>query len=185
MRRASALLALSALAASGLVGAAPAAQAAGSLTPADGVPRASITRTKYGIPHVVANDWTSLGFGQGYVTAEDTICTLADTLLTGRGERSKFLGPDARYDDQVTLRATNLQVDTLFRDLRTRKVVEGLLADPLRGPGAQIRAIVNGYVGGVNRYLDSIGGTDGVTDPACKGQAYVRHAEPLDLYYGI
>ena len=41
----------------------------------------------------------------------------------------------ARYDDRVSLDATNLQTDTFFTDLRNRKVVEELLADPVRGPG--------------------------------------------------
>ena len=161
------------------------AGAADLLSPAGGVPTATITRTSYGIPHVVAKDYVSLGFGHGFAVAEDTICTLADTLVTGRGQRSRFFGPDARYTDQVTLDATNLQTDTVFTNLRDRKVVEALLADPVRGPGAEVRAMVNGYVQGINRYLDSVGGARGVTDPACRGGAWVRKAEPLDLYYGI
>jgi acyl-homoserine-lactone acylase len=155
------------------------------LRPADGALSATITRTSHGIPHVVADDFSSLGFGQGYAAAEDIACSLADTLVTGRGERSLFFGPDEVYDDQVTLKATNLQVDTVFRNLRDRKVVEGLLADPLRGPGSETRAMIEGYVAGLNRYLDAVGGADGVTDPACKGAPWVRKAEPLDLFYGI
>jgi acyl-homoserine-lactone acylase len=167
---------------------APSAQATQTgdlLTPAGGVPRATITRTSYGIPHVEARDFTSLGFGQGYVAAEDIICSLADTLVTGRGERSLFFGPDERYDDQVTLKATNLQVDTLFQDLRDRKVVETLLDDPVRGPGQEVRAMVRGYTAGLNRYLEVVGGAAGISDPGCRGAAHVRPAEELDLYYGI
>ena len=111
------------------------AQAQDRLSPADGVPRATITRTSNGIPHVVAEDFESLGLGQGYATAEDIACSLADTLVTGRGERSLFFGPDEVYDDGVTLRATNLQVDTVFRNLRERKVVEALMED-VAGGGA-------------------------------------------------
>ena len=179
-----ALALLGLLATSAVVATAP-ASGADVLAPADGVPRATITRTDFGIPHVVADDFTSLGFGQGYVAAEDIVCSLADTLVTGRGERSLFFGPDGRYDDQVTLNATNLQVDTLFRDLRERKVVEALLEDPLRGPGEEVRAIVRGYVAGLNHQLEVVGGADGVTDPACRGADHVRPAEELDLYYGI
>lgn len=155
------------------------------LRPAGGVPTATITRTAFGIPHVVAQDYESLGFGQGFATAEDTICLLADTLVTGRGERSRFFGPEARYEDQVTLSATNLQADVLFTNLRNRKVVEGLLEDPLRGPGKEVRAMVRGYVKGINRYVASVGGPRGISDPTCKGAAWVRPAEELDLYYGI
>src|SRR4051794_40260788 len=53
---------------------------------------ATITRTSHGIPHIVAKDFGSLGFGAGYAAAGTSICTLADTVLTARGQRSRYLG---------------------------------------------------------------------------------------------
>ncbi len=148
--------------------------------------RATITRTAHGIPHVVAKNWGSLGFGHGYATAETNLCNLADTLVTGRGERSRWFGADERYEDQVTLSATNLQTDALFTDIRNRHVVEDLLADPQRGPGKQAKAMVRGYVAGVNKYIRRIGGADGVQDPTCKGAGYIKpDATALDLWYGV
>jgi len=161
------------------------AEAAAPLEPPGGTYDATITRTEHGIPHVVADDWASLGYGHGYATAQTSICSLADTLLTGRGERSRWFGPDERYRDRVSLDATNLQADTLFTDLRNRHVVEGLLADPVRGPGDQARAIVKGYVAGVNRHLADVGGADGIEDESCRGEGYVKPAEELDLWYGV
>ena len=75
--------------------------------------RATITRTAHGIPHVVADDFGSLGFGHGYATAETNLCNFADTLITARGERSRWFGPEGRYEDHVTFSATNLQSDAL------------------------------------------------------------------------
>ncbi len=148
--------------------------------------RAEITRTEHGIPHIVADDWASLGFGEGYATAETSICNLADTVLTARGQRSRYLGADGRYNDQVTLDASNLQTDTLFSDIRNRKVVEKLLADPQRGPGKQTRKLVRGYAAGVNQYLRDIGGSGHVTDPACRGAAWVRpDATAKDIWYAV
>ena len=128
-------------------GAAPVHTARGRslLHPADGVRRARITVTRYGIPHIVAEDYESLGYGEGFATARTSICNLADTVLTARGLRSRYLGPDRRYDDGVTLDATNLQTDTLFTDIRNRGVVRRLLTDPKAGPGRQTRALVRGY----------------------------------------
>lgn len=147
--------------------------------------RATITRTQHGIPHIVAGDFGSLGFGAGYAAAETSICTLADTVLTARGQRSKYLGPDARYDDQVSMAGTNLQADTLATDLHDRKVVENLLASPA-GPGPDARAMVAGYAAGVNAWLRKVGGASGVTDPACHGAAYLRpNATALDIWYGV
>ncbi|MGH3357132.1 MAG: penicillin acylase family protein [Nocardioidaceae bacterium] len=153
--------------------------------PTAGVHRATIRRTSHGIPHIVADDFASLGFGNGYATAETSPCVLADTLLTARGERSRWFGADARYSDQVTLDATNLQTDALFTDLRNRRVVEELLADPVRGPGEEARAMVRGYAAGFNEYLEDVGGSDGIQDPACAGAEWVQPATGLDLWYGV
>jgi acyl-homoserine-lactone acylase len=167
-------------------GAAARPLAASLLHPEDGVHRALIRRTKHGIPHIVAHDFESLGFGNGFATAETAICTLADTVLTARGQRSRWLGPNKRYSDQVTLFATNLQTDALFTDIHNRRVVERLLRDPVRGPGRQARALVRGYAAGVNDYLRSIGGSRNITDPACRGAGWVRpNATAKDIWYAV
>ena len=152
---------------------------------AKGKLHATIHRTSYGIPHIVADTWKGLGFGHGYATAETNICVLADTLMTVRGERSKFLGPDKRYTDQVTLNATNFESDVLFTNIRDRGVVRNLLADRKAGPGWQTRKMVRGYIEGVNQYLRDIGGRHNIKDPACKGKKWVRQASPRDLWHGI
>ena len=169
-------------------GAAPVAavRKASLLHPADGVRRARITYTSHGIPHIVARDYESLGYGEGFATARTSICNLADTVMTARGLRSRYLGPDKRYNDGVTLDATNLQTDTLFTDIRNRGVVRHLLADPKAGPGRETRALVQGYAAGVNKYLRSIGGSRHVTDPGCRGRAWVRaDITPFDIWSAI
>ena len=150
--------------------------------------QATIRVTKHGIPHVTGKTFGDLGYGSGYMAADASACTLVDTLITGRGERSLWFGKDARYDDQVTLEASNLQVDAFVTDLRNRKVVERLLADKVNGPGRQARALVRGYVAGANRWLRD----NKVTDPACRKHAYLAdHAKglgkvtELDLWYGV
>jgi acyl-homoserine-lactone acylase len=157
----------------------------GTAAPAAPAYRATIERTQHGIPHVTADSWGDLGFGSGYAAAETSLCTLADTLLTGRGERSRWFGPDGRYNDQVTLQASNLQVDAFVTDLRDRKVVEELLADREQGPSAEARAMVRGYAAGVNDYLDTVG-ADGVGDRRCRGAGYLdQEATALDVWYGV
>ena len=160
--------------------------AAVAVPTADPAYQATITRTEHGIPHIVAGDYGSLGFGSGYATAETTTCTLADILLTARGQRSRYLGPDGRYDDLTSMNGSNLQVDALVTDLHNRKVVEQLLASPTAGPGAQTRAMVDGYAAGVNKYLTAIGGAGNISDPQCRGAAYIRpDVTGLDVWYGV
>ncbi len=147
--------------------------------------RAEVTRTRHGVPHVVARNFGSLGFGSGYAAAGTSICTLSDTLVTGRGERSRWYGPGA-YNDQVAMSGSNLQIDALVRDIRNRRVVERLLADRTNGPSERARRMVRGYAAGVNRWLVSVGGSRGVTDPACRGAGHLRtKATALDLWYGV
>jgi acyl-homoserine-lactone acylase len=151
--------------------------------------RATVKQTQHGIPHISGKSFGDLGFGSGYMAADSSACTLLDTLITARGNRSLWFGPDARYDDQVTLQASNLQVDAFVTDLRNRHVVEKLLADKVRGPGRQARAMVEGYVAGANRWLRD----HTVKDPECRKAAYLEglpknglgKVTALDLWYGV
>ncbi|GAB2762945.1 penicillin acylase family protein [Nocardioides salsibiostraticola] len=146
--------------------------------------RARIETTKHGIPHITAKGFGGLGYGSGYAAAESSVCTLFDTLVTGRGQRSLFFGPDARYDDQVTLEASNLQVDAFVTDLHNRRVVEKLFAGPA-GPEREAKQIVKGYAAGVNRFIRETG-RRGVTDAECKGAQYLKpNVKAVDLWYGV
>ena len=142
---------------------------------------ATIRITEHGIPHITATTWGSLGYGSGYAAADSSICNLADTLLTARGQRSKYLGGDARYLDGVSLNATNLQVDAFVTDLHNRKVVEDLLISRA-GPSARAREMVEGYAAGVNRWLSD----NKISDPACADAEWITPtATELDLWYGV
>ncbi len=114
--------------------------------------RATVRFTEHGIPHITASDFGSLGYGSGYAAAESAICVLADTLITGRGQRSRWFGPQARYYDYVSMEGSNLQIDALLTDLHNRRVVEKLLKSKA-GPGKQARQMVEGYTAGINRWL--------------------------------
>lgn len=142
---------------------------------------ATIRWTEHGIPHITAKNFGSLGYGSGYAAANASICTLLDTIVTGRGLRSRWFGPDGSYDDYVSMNGSNLQIDTVVTDLHNRKVVEGLLKSKA-GPSGQVRQLVGGYVAGVNKWLR----THRVTDPACQGAGYVKpDVTTLDLWYGV
>ena len=46
---------------------------------------AEIRWTSYGIPHVKAEDWASLGYGFAYATATDALCVIARDVITVNG----------------------------------------------------------------------------------------------------
>jgi len=141
-----------------------------------------IRTTEYGIPHIEAKDWASLGYGYGYSVARETICVLAETYTTVRAQRSRFFGPDAGYSYRANgSTVNNLNSDFFFQQIIDERRVEKLLGGP-DAPKPQIRDGVRGYVAGYNRWLASVGGAAGVTDPACKGKPWVTPITEMDAY---
>ena len=127
--------------------------------------RASITRTEFGVAHIVADDWGSLGFGQGYAFAQDRACTLIDQVIKVRGERAKWFGPG---DDNA-----NLDSDFAYRQL-------GLHADADARFGDQperLTDFVQGYVDGFDAELAEEG-----VHGWCDGESWVQPITTTDLY---
>jgi acyl-homoserine-lactone acylase len=141
---------------------------------------ADIRYTEYGIPHIKARDFAGLGYGYGFAAAKDNICVLADTYLTVDGKRSKYLGPDAPANSAFGAATNSLTSDLYFQQVNDSGVVERALAAP-DGPRAEVREIVRGYVAGYNRYLRETG-VSHISDPACRGAAWVRPIGELEVY---
>ncbi|MFJ7216701.1 penicillin acylase family protein [Amycolatopsis sp. NPDC098790] len=143
----------------------------------------TIRYTEYGIPHIIASDWEGLGTGYGYAAAKDNICTLADTYLMVNAQRSRYLGPDGKASPgQNQNTTTNLNSDLYFQRINDNRVVERLLEQPApNGPEPEVRDAIRGYVQGYNRYLAETG-VGNITDPACRGAAWVRPITELDVY---
>ena len=144
----------------------------------------SISRTSYGIPHIKAKDFRSMGYGYGYVLASDVPCTVAEAYVTVNGERSKFFGPDKGYAIRGNgSNANNLNSDFFFKAIIASGKIDELLAQPEPlGPRNDLKEGVKGYVAGWNARLRDIGGADGITDPSCKGEPWVREITEADAY---
>ena len=56
--------------------------------------RAEIRRTEYGIPHVRADDWGSLGYGYGYAYARDNFCVAMRAFVSAASRSAEFFGPE-------------------------------------------------------------------------------------------
>ncbi|HEU5037430.1 MAG TPA: penicillin acylase family protein [Nocardioides sp.] len=142
----------------------------------------TIRITEHGIPHITSDTFEGMAYGAGYITTAEATCNLMETLLTARGERSLYLGPDERYQDNVGGSATNLEWDTLVRDLHDRQVVEKLLTDPVAGPTGRAKAMVVAETAGINDWL-----TDHeVTDPACAGADWTQPTvTTTDVWYAF
>jgi acyl-homoserine-lactone acylase len=148
----------------------------------------SVTRTTGGVANISGENLADAGFGIGYAQAQDGICVLAETFLTVDGERSAFLGPEGVFKNEAEggLQFTNLNSDAYWTSIKRRLTIQKLLSEPSpQGPSTEAREAVRGYAAGYNAYLKHIGGASGVTNPACKGAAWVRPIKPIDVWRRI
>ncbi|WP_030682851.1 penicillin acylase family protein [Streptomyces sp. NRRL B-1347] len=165
------------LTASALLPATAAAAPDGGERPSGGGLSATIRYTEYGVPHVLAKDYASLGFGTAWAQATDQVCVLAQSFATVRGERSRHFGPDGDPGGGLSSATTNLASDLYFRGVRQAGTVEKLLKQPApRGPSRAARELMRGFAAGYNAWL----GQNRVTDPACAKAAWVRPVTALD-----
>ena len=134
-------------------------------TVAENLYRATITRTEYGIPHIVADDWGSLGFGQGYAFAEDRACTLIDQVIKVRGERARWFGPG--NDD------ANLTSDYAYRHLGLHDDADERFA----GVSTRVVEIIAGYVAGFNAQV-----IEQAPSGWCAGEPWVQPITATDLF---
>lgn len=145
---------------------------------------AEVARTSYGVAHVKASDFRGLGYGLAYAYAEDNVCMFADTLLTVRGERSRYFGPTARATEAVNgeygaaidyVNLNNQDSDFFFKGYLD---IEQLKAGYAAG-GAEPRELLAGYVSGYNRYLAD---NAGKYPAACNHAAWVKPITIEDMY---
>jgi acyl-homoserine-lactone acylase len=146
-------------------------------------PTVEIRRTAYGVPHIKARDWRSLGYGYAYAFAQDNICTIAESYVTVSGERSKYFGPDATWDFRGNgSKVNNLNSDFFYRAINDSGIVERLTnLKPPHGPRTEIKQAVSGYVAGYNAWLRRRG-VDRINDPRCRGKEWVRPITEADVY---
>ena len=126
--------------------------------------RTGIRWTSYGIPHVKADDWGSLGYGFAYATARDAVCVIARDLVMVNGELSRHFGPGDGH----------LESDVFHKAVLTRERLAALE----NGASTQAAAFSAGYVAGYNRFLAD----HGTSLPASCAQAdWVREMRSDDV----
>ncbi len=140
----------------------------------------TVTRTAYGIPHIKAADYGSLGYGYGYAQAEDNVCVVLEELLTNRGERSKYFGGNGR----VLLignsgSASNIDSDFFWKLVATPEAIARVKNAAL--PGVQM--LSSGYVDGFNRYIGELkAGRNPSAHARCRTAGWMQPITLDDLY---
>ncbi|THU04168.1 penicillin acylase family protein [Lampropedia puyangensis] len=153
----------------------------GSDTPGEEseVLEAQVRRTSFGIPHVKAQNWQGLGYGVGYAQAADNLCTIANGMLTYRGERSRFFGAQALPPADSTIGDPS----NLESDFYHRHVLGDARIDALKSAQSQeLRALVRGYTIGFNRYVVDIKAGNAKGHEACASEPWVRALDEDDVW---
>ncbi|MEM9758898.1 MAG: penicillin acylase family protein [Pseudomonadota bacterium] len=118
---------------------------------------ADIVWTEFGIPHITADDWGSLGYGTAYAFARENYCAAMREYVVAAGETARYLGE-----------AGNLQIDFVWKLLNSEDRIDQMLdAVPER-----VLDLFTGFAAGFNRYLADTG-ADGLPE-ACRGAEWVR-----------
>ena len=139
-----------------------------------------IRRTALGIPHLKAGDWGSLGYGFGYVQAQDNLCTMADGFVTYRGERSRYFGANERPATEATFgQPDNLDADFFFRFVDDDAAVARYRDSQTAG----MRQLIDGFVAGYNRYVGDLAHGDFPgAHAACRAQPWAGKISSADVY---
>ncbi|MBK6981432.1 MAG: penicillin acylase family protein [Betaproteobacteria bacterium] len=133
---------------------------------------AEVRRTSFGVAHVKATNYGSIGYGVGHAFAQDNFCMIADEFVTVRGERSRYFGESGTTPYQ----RNNLVSDYYYTLVNADPAP--LLAG-LDSMSSETRAAFRGWVAGYNRYLRDTGVAN--LPAPCKGAAWVRPIDDADM----
>jgi acyl-homoserine-lactone acylase len=140
----------------------------------------TVTRTGYGIPHINAPDFGSLGYGYGYAFAQDNLCTMMEDLVAIRGERSKYWGGEGSYViPAVPVAPNNVDSDFFWKFMADAAAVRRFrdAATP------EVRRVVHGFVDGFNRYIEELqAGEHPGRQAACAEAPFLGPITDDDMY---
>lgn len=136
---------------------------------------AVVTVTEHGIPHIVAPSYRALGFGYGYVMAENDICGMASMFATYSGERAMRYGADGVDLNYLLGRKP---VNNVVSDLVMRLMIDDVrVSRARRSSSREIDALLHGYAEGFNEYLRS----ERTRAKACPARGALQPIEPGDI----
>lgn len=143
-------------------------------------PGVRVTRSAEGIPHIEADDFGGMGYGYGYVQAQDNLCLLAEDTLTIRGLRSRYLGAEGQYTIPSNGAVTsNREADFFWRSAATDEAIAPLRAN---AEPEVVQASI-GYAEGYNQYLNEVrNGEHPGRHEACRDEEWLLPINEKDMY---
>lgn len=130
--------------------------------------KTQVTRTAYGVPHIKADDWGSLGYGYGHTIAQDNFCVIMREFVVAKGESARYFGSDGDLGRDKVMKLYN-------DDARIKRIFVDAMPENLR-------EVIIGYVAGLNQYLADTG-VDNLAegDDGCRNAPWVRDVDIYDM----
>ena len=133
--------------------------------------QATIRRTEFGIPHIKAEDWGSLGYGYGYAYAQDNFCVAMRGIVAATSRSAEFFGEVE--GDPVT--------DFVLRFLFGDK--DAFAANFQPDADSAAHRLVEGFAFGMNRHLRETGVADlPEGEFGCRDADWVFEIDATDLW---
>lgn len=130
--------------------------------------RATIRRSEGNVAHIEGASLADVSFGQGWASAEDRACDLADQVLKVNSERARYLGPG---EDNA-----NIDSDFAWLTVGIRRIAE----EDWKTVNRETRELFTAYVTGWNKQIEKTGVAN--IDDWCAGEPWVKPLEPVDVY---
>ncbi|MEM1155846.1 MAG: penicillin acylase family protein, partial [Pseudomonadota bacterium] len=128
----------------------------------------SIRRTEYGIPHIQADDWGSLGYGFGYAYSQDNFCILMKQIVIASGRTAELMGEEAG----------DIEQDLFWVFLNGSR--ETFYNETIADTPQRVLDLTGGFAQGVNRYLQDTG-VENLAE-SCRNQPWVYEIDEFDLF---
>jgi len=129
---------------------------------------ADIVWTEYGIPHVTAQDWGSLGYGYGYAYAQQNYCVVMKEYVRANGESARYLGDEG-----------DLNADLIFKLFNDDDRIQRIFLDAMP---QYVLDLGKGYAAGLNRYLRETGVQNlAEGEEGCRNAEWVREVDIFDV----
>jgi len=131
---------------------------------------AEVRRTQYGIPHIKAEDWASLGYGFGYAYAQDNFCVVMREIVFASGRSAELMGEsEGNPNSDFFMNFINGDREK-FRE----EIIDTM--------PEYATDLLQGYVAGLNRYLTETGVENlPEGDYGCRNAEWVFAPDDLDL----
>jgi acyl-homoserine-lactone acylase len=128
-----------------------------------------IAYTSYGVPHITADNYNALFYGQGYAHAQENICSLAEQIVAVRAQKAATFGPGDNN--------SNVTADFGILALGVYQQAQ----DTFDSLSADHTSVIKGYVAGFNAAVSEKGAPSNYPSP-CRDADWVPTLTNIDLH---